>query len=125
MITLEIPIKTVSEANSREHWRVKNKRKQNQQAAVWFSLQSRSAFLPPPILVTLERIGKRLLDDDNLASSFKGIRDMVAAFYCLDDGDTKAVRWKYSQSIGRDYAIRITISSRKRSPRSGGNAVTK
>jgi hypothetical protein len=118
-ITIDVPIRTVSEANNREHWRVKNKRKLTQQAAVaayWIHTVAVPAKSIPqrPYLVTLSRIGKRMLDDDNLASSFKGVRDQVAKMLKVDDGNRAAVLWKYRQEIGKSYAVRIHIKSRRR-----------
>jgi hypothetical protein len=118
-ITIDVPIRTVSEANNREHWRTKNKRKQAQQSAVqtyfitsgWYLDRDRP---DAPYLVTLTRFGKRLLDDDNLASSFKGVRDQVAKILGVNDGDRAAVLWKYRQQIDRSYGVRIHIKSRRR-----------
>ena len=121
-VTIEVPIRTVSEVNSRENWRKKNARKQGQQFAVGAMLGAETMAIDeiqPPYLVTLTRIGKRLLDDDNCASSFKGIRDSVASFLLVDDGDTKAVLWKYRQETGKDYAVRISIKSRRRAGHAG------
>jgi hypothetical protein len=39
---------------------------------------------------------KRLLDDDNLVGSLKPIRDAVAKWLGVDDGD-KRVRWECGQ----------------------------
>lgn len=66
-----------------------------------------------PVRVDLHRAGKRLLDDDNLAFAFKAVRDVVAEFVGIDDGNTKLVRWGYSQERVRQaehQGIRITIA---------------
>ncbi len=47
-------------------------------------------------VVTFVRYGKRALDDDNLAGSCKPIRDAVAAWLGIDDGDPR-IRWEYGQ----------------------------
>lgn len=48
------------------------------------------------VRVTLIRCGSKLLDDDNLLSSFKGIRDSVAWSLGIEDNDFR-VRWEYGQ----------------------------
>lgn len=118
-VSVTVPIRTVSEANCREHWRVKNKRKVQQQMMVnWMFHAGKRRELDEvrwPYLVTLTRKGPRLLDDDNCQSSLKGARDMVAQILGVDDGDTKAVRWKYRQERSEIYAVEIGIQSRRRS----------
>lgn len=53
----------------------------------------------PPLVVKLSRIIQRgqPLDDDNLRSALKAIRDAVAAYLGVDDGSPE-VRYEYSQS---------------------------
>ncbi len=118
-MTITVPIHTVSEMNVREHWRVRNKRHQSHRMAVDAEIllalaNKRTIPVEPPLLVTLTRIGKRILDDDNLQASFKHIRDCVAEWVGFDDGDVKRLRFKYRQEKGKDYSIRIDITSRKR-----------
>lgn len=73
-VFVEHPI--VSEANNREHWRIKNRRKNTICLHIISALNTKS--FPLPAVVTFERLGVRLLDDDNLAYAFKGARDMVS-----------------------------------------------
>ena len=49
--------------------------------------------------ITLVRCGSRSLDDDNLASCFKGLRDSIATTLQIDDAD-KRVEWRYGQVEG-------------------------
>lgn len=110
-MTLLIPIRTVSEANQREHWAKKHRRNKDQQEAVAYALLARWRFLPkPPVVVVLRRLGPRLLDSDNLAGSFKHVQDAVARFLGVDDGDVKAVRWLYTQEKSALYAVRISFA---------------
>jgi len=77
-LTFYVPTKLISEANQREHWAIKTKRKKAQQRAVelyWLSQRFRVA---PPVVVTLTRVGVRKLDPDNLAGSFKHVQDAIA-----------------------------------------------
>lgn len=48
------------------------------------------------IIVTLVSFRRRLLDDDNLTASLKGLRDSIARSIALDDGDRR-FRWEYRQ----------------------------
>jgi len=105
-------IRTVSAANAREHWAVKAKRNKTERTAIraYFatcppSLRSTDALL----VVSLCRFGKRLLDDDNLAGSFKAIRDEVAACLGRDDGPKAGIRWVYQQTTAKDYWIEIEV----------------
>lgn len=85
MISFDLPIKTVSEANCSEHWSVKAKRHRQQQ---WFIRLAYSRYLPnlvidtslgqPCYQIKMIRIAPRKLDDDNLVSSFKWIRDELS-----------------------------------------------
>lgn len=111
-IRVTVPIRTVSEANQREHWRVRHKRKKDQQFAVYVSclLEFRSVKLSPPYHVTLTRLALRQLDPDNLAGSFKHVQDQVAKLLRVDDGDAKKVRWEYRQERAPGFAVRIEVA---------------
>lgn len=113
-IEFTVPIRTVSEANDRSHWRVKNARKQAQQEEVAIAMHN--ALLRNkvelPCVVTLTRYGQNALDSDNLSGSFKGCRDMIAQKLGVDDGDVSKVQFEYAQvSNGRNYFVRVEIES--------------
>lgn len=111
MIEVEIPIKTVSEANMREHWSVKHERQKMQAGWVLFHLCPKLKQSKPfklPLAIRFTRIGKRELDSDNLQSAFKKIRDVVAKKLGINDGD-KRITWDYQQEKGKEYAVRIRI----------------
>ena len=116
-----IPVKTVSEMNAREHWATKNRRFEKQRQEL------DAAFLPVEgvftafaswlkknetgkVRVTFIRIGKKLLDGDNLQSAFKKCRDSVAGWIGVDDGSDR-YRWEYEQQTGLEYAVRIKIET--------------
>lgn len=115
ILTFEFPCKIVSEANSRDHWRVKNARKKEQQletAVEWKrAIGNRRVTLPCTIRLT--RIGCRKLDDDNLANGCKGIRDAIAQLIGVDDG-SDLLRFEYAQEViaKRQYAVRVEVMSR-------------
>lgn len=118
-----IQVRTVSEANSRDHWSKKASRSRNARStaklnalaathstlgygchASW--LRRRYA----KINVTLCRVSPRALDDDNLRSALKATRDGIADALGVDDRHP-SVRWQYGQKTGRknEYAVEITI----------------
>lgn len=98
----------VSEANAREHWATRAKRAKAHRTMARGTLRLHHAPIPAPCRITITRIGKRRLDDDNLAGSAKAIRDGVADWLGIDDGDPR-LTWRYAQEIGRDYAVRILV----------------
>lgn len=108
-ITVEIPVKTVSESNVREHWAVKAKRAKTQREAARLMLArwKRLGKGKGKISVRLVRLGARNLDSDNLARSFKAIRDGIADAFGIDDGDAR-FEWQYGQERG-PYAVRVEI----------------
>lgn len=105
MLPLQRPLP--STANLREHWTAKARRVANQRSMTRIALTlHRPALLgldfPAcglPMTATLTRVATRRLDDDNLASAFKAVRDEVAAFFRLDDG-SQLWRWRYEQAKG-------------------------
>lgn len=129
-----VAVKTMSEANLREHWAVKAKRHAAQRdavaASVWPLLAEQcKAQLDAGhrLVVTLCRIAPGLLDDDNLGGALKAIRDEVAVQIGLpctkrgksrrkrdiaDDRDVR-VSWRYEQDRGArgEYGVEIRIES--------------
>jgi hypothetical protein len=105
-----LPLNIVSVANLREHWRKKAKRTQAHRAAA-VVVPTR---LPLPAVVTLTRIAPRPLDDDNLASAFKALRDGIADRFGVPDNHPD-LTWRYAQRKGavRQYAAEIVISPRE------------
>ena len=104
-----IPMRLPSLANTRMHWRAMDRLKKSQKLTVRTYLPDGS---PPklPAVVTFTRIGKRTLDDDNLASAFKTVRDEIARYMGVDDG-SPLYRWRYEQRTGPAYGIEITIEA--------------
>ena len=111
-VAFYVPTKLVSEANMREHWAIKNKRKKTQQRAVELVWLAERVRVAPPVVVLLTRIGVRKLDSDNLAGSAKGVRDQIAKLIGVDDGDERKVRWEYAQRKGlpKQYGLEVRIT---------------
>lgn len=113
---INVPIRTVSEGNSREHWRKSHARHKSQKLAVSHYLKKDKPNITLPCKITLTRIAPRALDSDNLQFSLKYIRDATADYIKpgLQAGradDDKGMEWVYSQEKGKPktYGIRIEI----------------
>lgn len=114
--TFTIPIRTVSEANSSEHWSKKSARHKKQKK--WVRIYMNGKGIHPPCHIKLTRIAPRKLDkDDNLPTSFKYIKDYIAdvikpglAPGRADDDET--ITWDYAQEKGlpNTYGFRVEIS---------------
>jgi len=82
LVTIELPIATVSEANraSHESWRARSKRAKAQNEAVlahMFAQRAAWDHLRLPLVVVLVRHSTGTLDTDNLAASLKHVQDGV------------------------------------------------
>lgn len=104
-----LPIRTVSEANTRGHWSKRAKRAAEQRAVCHMATRAGGPH-PLPAIVTLTRIAPRELDDDNLRGALKAARDGVADAFGIDDRDPR-VSWRYGQRRGSkgQYAVEIRI----------------
>jgi hypothetical protein len=105
MIEIELPLRLFSVANLREHWAKRAARtKAHRRAAIAVPKHS------VPCIVTITRIGPKMLDGDNMQHACKGLRDGIADRLGVDDRDP-AVEWRYAQEIARPkrYAVRVRI----------------
>lgn len=102
-----LPIRTVSpNQKRREHWATQARRAKSERAA--FFLLTPRVGIGAGLIVRLTRFGKRLLDDDNLAGSFKAIRDGIADRLGVKDNDPR-IKWTYAQEIHKQYSVRVVI----------------
>lgn len=114
-ITITLPIRTVSEANSFEHWRTKHKRHKSQQQAIAAALKPLRSKINLPCEILFTRIAPNTLDKhDNLPMSFKYIVDAVCAIitgnYTAGRADSDArISIFYDQIVSKDYGIRIEV----------------
>lgn len=113
------PINLTTGGNSRLHRMVSYKHNKMQSWVIAGLLHGDvpSNFKMTPetrLAVTLTRIaparGRWRMDDDNLESVFKNVRDSVAKHFKLDDGNARW-QWNYAQEAGQDYAIRILVET--------------
>ncbi len=89
-------VKVQSECNMHEHWRVRHERKLRQQkiTRIWMikEIPARDRDFSGKYRILFTRLkgrGQRDFDSDNLAISFKHVRDGVASFMGIDDGSPR------------------------------------
>ncbi len=123
LVRVEIPVRTVSEANDERHWRTRQRRRRAQHEVVTTYLMGKvgaarramPGFSPgaPSLRIRLTRIAPGRLDMDNLATSTKSVQDCLAEWLLVDDGHP-GLLWEYAQERGkpRQYAVRIEIWAR-------------
>jgi hypothetical protein len=116
-LLLHLPLRTVSETNAHEHWRARQKRAKLHRGwvAIAFSGPHARQWLAEHgkaqrFIVTITRLGKRLLDSDNLASSQKAVRDGIADALGIDDGSDR-FDWRYEQKTGKEYGVEVAVEA--------------
>lgn len=113
-ISIQLPIRTKSEANNFEHWRIKDRRKKQHNAIVLAALNPIKNELRIPCTVVLKRYGTGHLDKfENLPMSFKYIVDCIAFILTGKDrgrGDSDPrIEWRAEQEKSPHYGIKITF----------------
>ena len=111
-IFARLSLHTVSEANSRGHWSKGAGRAKRQRWIVAVALHGHTP-APLPLVVTLTRGAPSSgLDGDNLQRALKAVRDGVADFLGVDDGDER-IAWRYEQKRERrgHYSVAIEIEA--------------
>ncbi len=108
MIEVEMDMRVVSMANLRMHWAVKAKLVKNHRAKTYNALASVCAAPTPPCTIVLTRVAPRRLDGDNLQSGFKAVRDGVADWLGIDDGDSR-LDWQYRQRSAGVKVYRVEV----------------
>lgn len=120
---IELPIRVRPETNVRMHWAQRAKIASGQRSA---TKTATLIAMPDDILngivsgaldvcVVLVRYGKGMLDDDNLATAFKHVRDGVADALGLDDGSPRYM-WEYMQVRWQEYKVEIEIGVKNHVP---------
>lgn len=104
-------MRLVSELNAREHWSVRQRRVRRQKRILLGALAAVRQPKGKHWEVTIERVGVRNLDDDNLAGSAKHLRDAVAEWLGTGDAITDPVTWRVAQTLAQKYGCTITIRS--------------
>ena len=126
-ITWTLPIRTVSEINCSQHWTKKQVRHKQQQFFVRALFRHEGREITLPCTVKLTRLSPRTMDDDNLPTSMKYIRDEIAeqltgkgGFYVTRAGlrksikghadNDKRIHWEYAQEKAKTHGVRSEIS---------------
>ena len=111
-IAIRYPCLLPSAANQRLHWAAKQRqcKSQRDMAMVETVRAIHGKTLVAPLTVYLTRGGSRLLDDDNLRSAFKSIRDGVADALGYSNDADKALTWVYVQAKTKRGAEFIDIA---------------
>lgn len=108
-MTLTLPVRTYGPNGSHGHWSVTAKRRKELRFATLAFLRCNvgaAPFLPSTIVIT--RVGKQRMDDDNVAYACKGLRDAIAEWLGIDDGDER-VDWIYRARTGKRYAVEVEM----------------
>ncbi len=116
-LSLDLPLRTVSEANCFEHWTKKHKRHKDQQRMVAIFLRPHRDKIKLPCKIMLTRFAPDKLDAfENLPMSFKYVVDAVCAIITGDyragraDSDDR-ISLACNQVQSKEYGIRIEITS--------------
>ena len=114
-VTFTIPIRVMSEANQRDHWAKRFRRKQQQQELTRIHAGAVGLAIQPGerLRIALCAVLSQLMDSDNLAGAFKHVRDTLAALIGLDDGSDR-LEWVYTQrkkELEESPFVTVTINS--------------
>lgn len=104
-----LPVVTVTESNTCGHWRVRARRARQQKSAMALALTQ----VDKPVIpccVTITRVGRGVMDDDNLPTASKHLRDQIATWLGVDDRHRNIVRYAYEQERGSVAGVRISFA---------------
>ncbi len=120
-----LPILTVSESNTHEHWTKSYKRHTHQKKQIRTFFLVKQSKITLPCNVVLTRLSPRKLDShDNLPTSFKYIVDTIADCILRTDNcpyvkkmqpghadSDPRITWIYKQEKSKEKGIRLEIYS--------------
>ena len=102
---IAVPLRTRG-SNARESWPARHGRVKRERSAVaWILATERRPSIPCTVLLT-RCAPSAGLDDDNLRTALKGVRDQVAEWLGVNDRDSSRVRYLYAQVRGA-WGVRI------------------
>jgi hypothetical protein len=110
VLTLSIPLRTVSGLNAREHPMMRSRRvKKERHATAWMLAGKKPPALP--VTVTMTRLGPTsgLDRGDNLNASMKGCRDQIAQWLGVDDR-SDLVEWRYAQRREKQWSVLVEVA---------------
>lgn len=113
-----VPVKTTGQTSAhRGHWSTAARKvKREREATAWALV--RHAPVRLPVVVTFTRCSTGELDDDNVRTACKGIRDEVTAWLGLANDRDPRARWEYAQEkvkrrtkthAGGDVGVRVNV----------------
>ena len=114
LLDLQVPLRTTTGLNAREHWRTRARRVAYEKALALAYLNQRPKLRRDPadlpLLVTLTRSSpaSKLPDDDNVVAGLKAVRDAIGEWLGCGDAPDAPVSWRYRAERG-PWAVRITI----------------
>lgn len=117
LLVVRVPMKLGRGQNEREHWTAKAARVKREHEAMAVALagplphdlaELRRAADEMGLTVRITRIAPKHLDDDNATASAKAVRDSIAAWLGIDDGDAR-VRYEVRQRCegARTYGVQV------------------
>ncbi len=114
IFAVTISIKLESVANLSEHWTKKSKRQRNQKKIIAMHLLKCPIKLPCKVKLT--RVSPLELDEDNLISAFKHVKDCIADFLIPGKApgradSSKEIKWEFDQKKGfkSEFALNILM----------------
>lgn len=106
MKTFTLPIRLESLANKRWHYMRRAKYAKSVRMAAKLACPD----FELPCVVTMTRIAPRALDDDNLASACKNLRDGIADKLGIDDRDSRVMFVpKQRRGKPKEYAVEVQL----------------
>lgn len=127
LITWIVPVRTICETNTSEHWSSRAKRRKQQALILWYSYKREKQEIKLPCHITMTRLSPHLLDVDSISSSMKALTDELADILVPEKGGwyvTKAgqkkrkkghsdsdsrLSWSYGQEKNKSYAVKVEI----------------
>jgi hypothetical protein len=121
VFSFNIQMRTTTGLNARESWQVRHRRTKKERASVAGHLVTRARQFEGllrshlgdggALSITLTRISPspRRADNDNATAGLKAVRDQLAAWLGVDDGDGR-LTWLYAQERG-PWAVRVAIGA--------------
>ncbi len=113
VVSFWMDLKTVASINGRAHPMERHRRVKNERTVTNIHMLQLGKLPEPPVEVRMTRWAPKELDDDNLRSALKSVRDEIAKVLGVDDGDTKRIRFVYHQRPGErpGYGVEVCIQS--------------
>jgi len=114
-MVIDIPIRTISGANAREHWARRKDRVERERCATWAYWHKapnveRCAVRKWPgwRISIVRRSPGKFLDSDNLPTATKSVRDELARLLGVDEGSPR-YEWVYRQVRSPIWSVLVVI----------------